>query len=126
MVLSTKSISTIFWETWFYPFNGVAMSEENTHYKFLKKTIFFSCKLQNKKVSGVSIWIINIYSKHSSNKEKYKRKEKVILEVQQDLSPTMGPKMLLPKTHLTTKILPIARFVLKRNYDFRTQCQLDS
>ena len=111
----------------FIPSMESPCEKKNMHYKFLtKKPIFFSCKLQNKKVSGVIGWTIKIYSKHSSNKTKTNRKEKVVLREQKDLSPKMVPNIFSPTTHLTKISILTTRCLLEGKYEFRTHCHLDS
>ena len=76
--------SQVYEKTGFYPFNGVAMwNRKISIYKTFHKKYFFAFLCKNKtgkKVSGVARWKLNIYSKHSSNKVKTKRKKtKVVL-----------------------------------------------
>ena len=88
----------------FYPFNGVAMWKRNISiYKSFHKKYFllFFEKIKTKqKVSGVAIWKLKIYSKHSSSKEKTKRKKtKVVLRNKKIYPRQRCQKVLPPFTH---------------------------
>ena len=88
-----------------YPFNGLAMWKRNISiYKSFHKKYFFLFfeKIKTKqKVSGVVRWKLKIYSKHSSRKEKTKRKKtKVVLENKKIYPWQQHQKVLPPFTHL--------------------------
>ena len=106
MISSTHNKSQqIYEKAGFYPFNGVTMWKRkiSIYKSFHKKYfLFFFEKIKTKqKVNGVSRWKLKIYSKHSSSKEKTKKKKtKVVLE-NKKIYPWQWPQKVLPPfTHL--------------------------
>ena len=87
----------------FYPFNGVTMWKRKISiYKSFHKNYFFLffVKIKLEKSQCSRQMKLNIYSKHSSNKAKTKRKKtKVVLGNKKDLSPVTAPKRCCTQGH---------------------------
>ena len=95
----TQSISTIYMRNkGFIPSMELPCENKNIH---LRTRNFFFVKVKTKNVSGVARWKLKIYSKHSSNKEKTKKKKNKVVLWNKKIYPWQQcQKVLSPFTHM--------------------------